>query len=218
MKKIAKPPKRIVNGLAAVLIAVMATGCALVEDLSGPQPRLSATAATDPEIVARHHPVVPSGYLVRIGDKLGIFVVDNQELTRIVPVGPDGSFRFPLAGQIHASGRSLQSIESVLTARLSNTIIDPQVSVSLSDLQPYSIFVDGEVTRPGEFTMDEPTTLVQAIALAGGFTAFADRNQVILYNPMRAQGRRLVFDYDAFLVNSNARDIFLRSGDTVIVR
>lgn len=216
-----KPRKRLskwITTLTCVGLGFLAAGCDLVEDLSGPSARLTPTPANDPEFVARYQPFMPSNYQVRIGDELAVFVVDNQDLSRSVPVGPDGTFRYPLAGRIHAAGRSTHSIESVLTARLSNTIIDPQVSVTLTNLQPYSVFVDGEVTQPGEFQISEPTTLVQAIALAGGFTAFADPRQVILYNPTRAGGRRLVFDYEAFLTNPNARDIFVMSGDTMIVR
>jgi len=157
-------------------------------------------------------PVLPVGP----GDRLQVTVFDNPDLSQTVTVGPDGAFRYPLVGRIRARGRSLGQIEAALTSGLSENIVDPQVTVGLVEVRGYQIFVQGEVLRPGVFEVDGPVTVTQALAMAGGFTAFTTRDRILVYNPTRA-GRRFLFDYDAFITNPDARDVALLPGDSIIV-
>jgi len=185
-------------------------------------------ASEKPEIVyqadsaqvlqARSANSVPKTYVLQPGDVVSVVVINNPELSKSVVVGPDGRIRYPLVGDVTARGRTLRQLESSLTTGLGQTIVAAQVSVSLSELRSYRIFVDGEVVQPGEFLTDGPVSVVQAIALAGGFTAYASRDDVVIYNPRRDSGQRIVFNYDLFLRTKNQPDLFLLPGDTVIVR
>jgi polysaccharide export outer membrane protein len=106
----------------------------------------------------------------------------------------------------------------MLTDRLREHVRDPQVSVTLQDARSYRVYVIGEVLRPGEFEVKGPVGVVQAIAMAGGFTPFATRTNVVIVG-RGAPERRRAFDYDAFVAGSaGARDLVLAPGDTVVVR
>lgn len=157
-------------------------------------------------------------YRIKPGDSLAIHVFDNPDLNQTVIVGPDGRFSFPLVGTVRAEGKSLAAVDAYLTERLRRNILEPQVAVTLSQVAPRRIYVTGEVLAPGSFDVSEPVSVVQAISMAGGFTAFADRRHILVYNPARSRNARRVFDYDAFLANPGAYDFALGPGDTVIVR
>jgi len=160
----------------------------------------------------------PKELRLRPGDVINVFVFDNPDLSHSVTIGPDGKFRYPLIGEVSANGRTLREMEQTLTERLGQNILLPQVSVSLSDLRSYRIYVNGEVLRPGMFELDGPVTVVQALTMAGGFTAFASRDNIIVYNPMKGSGTRRDFNYDQFLNTPGAQDIVVQPGDTIIVR
>ncbi len=173
---------------------------------------LDEPAATTPPIGRE------ATYRLRPGDRLTIFVFDNPDLSQIVTLGPDGRFAFPLVGTVTAEGMTLAGVGSVLTNRLRENVLEPDVTVTLSEVGLNRVYVIGEVVSPGAFDVAEPISLVQVLSLAGGFTAFARRGQIVVYNPSRPAGTaRRSFDYQAFLANPGAYDIALRPGDTVIV-
>jgi polysaccharide export outer membrane protein len=154
---------------------------------------------------------------LRAGDVVRISVWNNAELSGEVTIGPDGTFQYPFAGEVEASGRTLAELERTLSERLAAQVVSPQISVSLAELRGYRIYVTGQVTRPGAFDLHGPVSVVQAIAMAGGFTPFAARSDVLLYNPVRdAEPQR--FDYRRFLADPAAEDALLAPGDTLIVR
>ncbi len=157
-------------------------------------------------------------YRLRPGDVVAISVWNNPELSRSVPIAPDGQLQFPFVGEVDAAGRTLTDIERAVTAGLAEQLVSPQVSVALEQLRSYRIYVTGQVTRPGAFDLDGPVSAVQAIAMAGGLTPFASRTDILLYNPGRDGERRRVFDYDRFLADPAAADVVMSPGDTLIVR
>lgn len=198
------------------------TGCAAVSpgvgDVAGTgsvdrgRPAIGGAADAQP-------PIQPTAtYRVKPGDTLFVHVFDNPDLSQNVIVGPDGRIFYPLAGGLKVKGLSLDTIDRLLTARLASSLLQPEVTVKLAELGRERVFVTGEVISPGVFDVTGQISVVQAISMAGGFTAFADRSNVIVYNPVRARNARRVFDYEAFLADPAAYDFALRPGDTVIVR
>lgn len=187
-------------------------GCTLFE----PAAQVAGPAVP---VVRDAGPTVPAKgtYRLQPGDTISVFVFDNSELSQNAVIAPDGRLNYPLAGTIQARGQTLNAIESILTQRFSKNIVSPQVSVSLVSMAPYRVFVTGEVIQPGAFDLAEPVTLVQALTLAGGFTAFAERSRILVYNPARRGNARRVFDYDRFISDPQAQDILLWPGDTIIV-
>lgn len=217
------------RALSLCLLSIGLSGCTLSDLGSG------KTAGTAPPAVIvdqnalsagsqrastpQNPPVRQGGpYRVKAGDRLSVFVFDNPDLVQTVVVGPDGRFSFPLVGAVQAAGRSLNAIDATLTQRLAKNILLPEVSVTLEELSSRRIYVTGEVIAPGVFDVTEQISVVQAISMAGGFTAFADKSRITVYNPSRRTQARRVFNYTAFLANPTAYDFALRPGDTVIVQ
>jgi len=152
------------------------------------------------------------------GDIISVFVWKNPELSQEISVSPDGNISYPLIGEIQAAGITVDGLRKTIEREFRKHLRDPQVTVSLRQVRSYNVFVTGEVMSPGLFQPTGAVTVVQAIAMAGGFTAFASRNDIIVYNRFNRKSR-LAFDYDSFIAGkTEVEDFVLIPGDTVIVR
>jgi len=125
---------------------------------------------------------------LKSGDNLSISVLQDPKLDRNVVVDPSGEIAFPLAGHIRARGLTPQALENILKAKLKGNYKDENLDVTIAvanspkdipedDLKP-KIFITGEVVRPGSYVVRQPTTLMQAIALAGGIGPFAAKQHI----------------------------------------
>ena len=124
-------------------------------------------------------------YRIQPGDQLAITVLEDETLNRNTLVLPDGRISVPLAGSIQASGRSVDAVESAIADRLaSNFAVRPSVFVSVTAVtepgETFPIFVVGQVGEPGAHEVEAGTTLLQAIALAGGLDRFAATKRIQL--------------------------------------
>lgn len=157
-------------------------------------------------------------YKISEGDVMSVFVWKFPVLSVNVPVSPDGTIHYPLVGELKAAGLTLNEIELQLQQGLRKQIKNPQVTVSLTQVNGFRVYVLGEVLRPGMMELKGPVTVIQAVAMAGGFTRFAAKDDIIIYNHAIAGGERLSFDYERFLAGEDLqRNIILRPGDTVLV-
>lgn len=180
----------------------------------------AATSGCGGETRASRQAPSPPGdraYRVGIEDVLAIVVWKEPELSTTVPVRPDGRITVPLAGEIPALGRTTREIEADVAARLAATIASPMVTVVVKELHAGRVYVLGEVARPGMYPMRGRLTVLQALALAGGLTEFADRDDIVVLRPATGGGvRRLRFDYGEAVDGGDALD--LEPGDTVVVK
>ena len=157
-------------------------------------------------------------YRLNPGDKLEITVWEEDKLKQEVVVLPDGTISFPLAGHVPAAGKTTEDLVSLLRERLSKFIPDAEINVRLIAAEGNKIYVTGEVAHPGAFVMTSPTNIMQALSMAGGLTAFAKKNSIIVLR-READGRTksLPFEYgdveDGENIESN---ILLQSGDTIV--
>lgn len=157
-------------------------------------------------------------YRVQPGDILFISVWREETLQREVTVQPDGAIRFPLAGQVNASGLTLTQIEERLKTQLSKYIPDPAVSVSLLRSLGNRIYVVGRVNKPGEFVLSGKIDVMQALALAGGMTPFADRSAIKILREENGKQRTLRFNYKEVEKGEGlSQNILLMPGDTIVV-
>ena len=161
---------------------------------------------------------VDAGYLVQPGDTLSITVWKEQDLQGDILVRPDGGLTFPLAGEIEASGHTVDDIRKALQARLTKYIPDPVVTVLVKKTDGSRIFVVGKVNRPGDFPLIRPMDVMQALSLAGGTTPYADVNGIRVLR-REATGQQVFrFRYDDIRRGKDlSQNMLLRSGDTVIV-
>ncbi|MEK6801989.1 MAG: polysaccharide biosynthesis/export family protein [Nitrospirota bacterium] len=166
----------------------------------------------------------PGGFLLGPEDLLEITVWKNADLSRITAVRPDGLISMPLIGDVQASGLTADGLAHRITERLKQFVASsPAVSVSVKELNSYSIFVLGEVTRPGKYQAKSYVTLLQAISMGGGFTEYAKKNKLqVVRNRLNGDNKihetRIPVRYDDLLAGSGEPgNMILLSGDTVIV-
>src|SRR5260370_6736945 len=114
--------------------------------------------------------VAAPGYLLQPGDALQIGVWNETELTAEVLIRPDGGMSFPLAGELHASGHTVAELTSMLEARIRKFEPDAVITVGVKAAAGNRVYVIGKVTRPGDFPLNRPTDVMQALSLAGGAT------------------------------------------------
>ncbi|OPX30301.1 MAG: hypothetical protein B1H08_02065 [Candidatus Omnitrophica bacterium 4484_171] len=127
-------------------------------------------------------PERPSGkeYIIGVGDVIDISVWENPDLNKEVIVRPDGKISFPLINDVRAQGLTITELDDEITLRLKDYIKYPDVSVSLKKIGGSRIIVLGEVGSPGVYSIEDRKTVLEAIALAGGFTRDAVLNSVIV--------------------------------------
>jgi polysaccharide export outer membrane protein len=158
-------------------------------------------------------------YLVQPGDVLGIAVWKEPELQGpAVLVRPDGTFSFPLVGQIDARGKSVSDLQQTVTERLKRYISDPVVTVSVAEIKGNKVYVLGQVTKPGEFIVNPRVDVMQALSMAGGTTPFASLNNIIVLRRAGGNQTALPFHYsDVAKGRDLQQNIELQSGDIVVV-
>ncbi|HYZ89452.1 MAG TPA: polysaccharide biosynthesis/export family protein [Myxococcales bacterium] len=145
-------------------------------------------------------------------DVVEISVWKEPDLSRTVPVRPDGKITLPLLGDVVAEGLTPSQLEKMVQEKLAPLVRDPRVTVIVHDVNGTRVYVTGMVTRPGAFPLRSHMTILQALAMAGGLAEFADRGEITV---LHADGTRHVVDYDD-LVNGKVRRQ-LNAGDTVVV-
>ena len=173
--------------------------------LVGPAPPVATAAA--------------EAYRLNPGDVLRVSVWREEGLERELVVQPDGTISFPLAGQVAATGKTVGEIEQEVAARLEKFIPGPVVTVELVEVRGNLIYVIGEVNSPGAQPLIRPTTVMQALAVAGGFTPFAGRSRIKVIRRDAAGGEAVLpFDFaDVAEGRGIATNIELRAGDVIVV-
>jgi len=176
-------------------------------------------------------------YRIQAGDTLAISVLEDPNLNRSVLVRPDGGISLPIAGNIQAGGNSISAVERLVTERLASGFsIKPTVSVALASVGPIAtavaqqraldaadttidIFFIGEVNGAGNQQVERGTSLLQAIASAGGLTQFAAESRIQLRRTDR-NGRETIFLFDYDAVQDGAQivnNLAVQSGDVIVV-
>ncbi len=166
----------------------------------------------------------PGGFLLGPEDILEVTVWKNADLSRVTPIRPDGLISMPIIGDVQAAGLTADGLAHRIAERLKQFLAgSPAVSVSVKELNSYSIFVLGEVTKPGKYQAKSYVTLLQAISMGGGFTEYAKKNSLqVVRNRLNGDNKihetRIPVRYDDLLAGrGEPGNMILLSGDTVIV-
>jgi polysaccharide export outer membrane protein len=178
----------------------------------------AAQAEGHSEINAEASEYQRPAYTVNPGDQLSISVWKEEGLQRVVIVRPDGAFSFPLTGDIRAEGRSIEQIEQAVTDKLEKYIPDPVVSIATEQVSGNRVYVIGQVARAGQYTAGAQLDVMQALALGGGMTAFANRDKIKILR--RVEGKMIAIPFDYSDVEKGKRlnqNIILEPGDVVVV-
>jgi polysaccharide export outer membrane protein len=166
----------------------------------------TAAAATDPEY--------------RIGplDVLRIDVWKETEISRVAPVRPDGKISLPLLNDVQAAGLTTTQLAGVISAGLKDYITNPQVTVSVSEINSRRVYITGEVTRAGAQLLLPNMTVLQALSSAGGFTQFARLKNIYVLRMEEGKSVRHLFNYKEVVAGKKPeQDIQLQPGDVIVV-
>ncbi|EGV33736.1 polysaccharide export protein [Thiorhodococcus drewsii AZ1] len=162
---------------------------------------------------------VPEGYRLQAGDIVAVSVWQEPGLEQLVLVRPDGGISFPLAGDLKASGLTVEELNQALKKRLKKYISDPVVTVTLQEIPGNRIYVMGRVNKPGDFPLvTRDVTVVQALAMAGGLTPFADEKHIKVLRTENGRQRSILFNYkDIRRGQALEQNIMLQAGDVIVV-
>lgn len=160
------------------------------------------------------------GYRVGSGDVLRVSVWKHEEVSQQqVTVRPDGAISLPLLGDVPAAGRSATEISNDVANRLKQFFQDqPPVTVQVSEVKSYRVYVVGEVQKPGEYAPNSEISVLQSLALAGGFTRFANPDRIVLIRRDARGVRRIPFDFSGVVERGELQqNLALQPGDVVVV-
>ncbi|TKS58726.1 MAG: hypothetical protein EWM73_03428 [Nitrospira sp.] len=166
---------------------------------------------------------VSKEFLLGPEDVLEVTVWRNQDLSRTVVVRPDGKISLPLIGDVQASGLNSSQVAAKIAARLTEFKENPNVSVSIKEVNSYFIYVLGEVLKPGKYPIKSYATVLQGVSLAGGFTIFASKNRMAVIrthmsgDDTQHQIRIPVPYEDLVSGRGQVENFILKSGDTIVV-
>jgi polysaccharide export outer membrane protein len=159
-----------------------------------------------------------STYVIGPEDVLDVSVWREANVSRTVPVRPDGKISLPLLNDVQAAGLTPMQLQAVVTEGLKKFISDPQVTVIVAQINSKRVYVLGEVGRPGAFVMLPDMTVLQAISSAGGFSQFAKMRGVYVLRSENGRQVTLPFNYKQVIRGRKPeQNIILKPGDTVVV-
>ncbi len=182
-------------------------------------------SATPAGTAAQPLPSAPSAatdddsYVIGIDDLLAINVWKEPDITRNVPVRSDGKISLPLVGEVTAGGRTPKALKAEITEKLKNYISEPEVTVIVQEMRSKKFNIMGQVGRPGSYPLTGNTTILDGLALAGGFRDFAKKKDIyVLRKKADGTDERLPFNYKDVIKGKNSQqNVKLIPGDTVVV-
>jgi polysaccharide export outer membrane protein len=157
-------------------------------------------------------------YRIGVEDLLLVSVWREPELTREVPVRPDGKISLPLVQDVHAADKTPAELGQEIGRRLEEFLTSPTVNVVVREVNSLKVYLLGEVVKPGPVNLRSKMRLLQAISMAGGVTPFGGRNGVVIYRKLDSGEKVLKISYRD-IVSGKAPDdnLMLQPDDTVVV-
>ena len=205
---------------ASIVMSLMIAGLAAAQDPAKRAPVPAAAAAPTNAPPAAAAPAggapVSADYKIGIDDVLDIAVWNNTTVSRTVPVRPDGKISLPLLNEVQAAGLTPSQLRASLMSKLVEYMPTPEVSVIVREVHSNKISVLGEVRKAGRYEISQRATVLDAVALAGGFNDFARRSKLVI---MRQDGngtKRIPINYNR-IVGEEDDNVILQPGDILVV-
>jgi polysaccharide export outer membrane protein len=215
---------------AAAAACLFAGGAAYAQELAATAaPATAATAATPavPDAAVAAKPAAnnlesailnnANDYKIGPEDLLDISVWKNPELSRTVPVRPDGKVSLPLVNDIQAAGLTPTALRQQLIDRLAEFIPAPEVAVIVREVHSMKVAVVGSVKTPGRYELKSAATVLEMIALAQGFTDFAARDRVVVLRQENGETKRIPFNYRKVAAGDEQANLVVQPGDIIVV-
>ena len=157
-------------------------------------------------------------YLLNAGDVLGVSVWNEETLQKEVIVLPDGRISFPLAGELEAKGKTVSQLQAAIKVKLTEYLSAPVVTVSVLNVSGNTIHILGKVTNPGIFVMSQPLDAIKALSLAGGLSAYAEENNIIVLRRQGSEQQVLPVRFGSIKKGQSLEtNIMLKSGDVIVI-
>jgi polysaccharide export outer membrane protein len=212
------------NSLAALLVTLGLAGTLLAAQQAAPAAKQEAPgetakpATTAEPVKAASLPstgVDNNTYILGGDDVVAVHVWREPDLTSTLTVRPDGKITMPLIKEIQAGGLTPNQLAEAITTALGKFVNHPDVGVEVVAVRSRRYFVDGEINHPGAFPLATPTTVFEAIAMAGGFREFANKKNILI---LRGD-KRLKFNWVEVVKGKNlSQNINLENGDHIMVQ
>jgi len=163
--------------------------------------------------------VRPESYVIGAEDVIDVYVWKEPDMSKTIPVRPDGMISLPLVGEVKAAGYTPVQLQDVLADAMKKYVSDPQVTVVVEKIASLNFNIVGEVNHPGYFPLTRRMTVLDAIALAGGFKDFAKTKKIyVLRTAANGAEQRLPFNYNQVIKGQNPQqNIELQPRDTIVV-
>jgi polysaccharide export outer membrane protein len=163
-------------------------------------------------------PTLADAYRIGPEDVLQISVWKNEAVSKLVPVRPDGVVSLPLVHDVRAAGLTPMELRDILMKKLTDFMPNPEVSVIVTEVRSFKVSVIGEVQKPARYDLKAETTVLEVLALAGGFNEFAARNRIVVLRKDGKTMKRVPFNYSKVIAaGGESENFYLRSGDIVLV-
>ncbi len=202
--------------LAVPCICLLLSSWLWSQTTSGNQPAPAASTVPADASSAKPH---DDSYVIGNDDLLAINVWKEPDISRSIPVRSDGKISLPLVGEVQAAGQTPLNLEQAIANKLQNFISQPEVTVMVQQSNSQKFNVLGQVAHPGTFSITNSLTVLDAIALAGGFRDFAKQKSIyILRQSADGNQTRIPFNYKEVLKGTNpAQNIKIQPRDTIVV-
>jgi polysaccharide biosynthesis/export protein len=176
----------------------------------------TVSGATTATAVSKPH---DDAFVIGVDDVLAINVWKEPDISRAIPVRSDGRISLPLVGEVQAAGQTPAKLEVEIAGKLKNYIAEPEVTVMVQQINSQKFNVLGQVMRPGSFPLANSPTVLDAIALAGGFRDFAKQKSIyVLRQKEDGSQVRLAFNYKGVIKGIHPeQNVKLQPRDTVVV-
>jgi len=205
--------------LAALLAATLFSGalCAQTVARNSAANALTGPSSTHEADIAAAKPH-DNSFVIGNDDVLAINVWKEPDISRSIPVRSDGKISLPLVGELQAAGLTPLRLESDIAGRLKNYISEPEVTVIVQQVNSQKFNILGQVERPGSYVIANSPTVLDALALAGGFRDFAKKKSVYVLRQGASGESRIPFNYKDVIQGKNvSQNVKLQPGDTIIV-
>ncbi len=159
-------------------------------------------------------------YSIGVDDILEMNLIQPDQFASVITVSPDGYISFPYIGVLKAKGKTLSQLQDDIESKLADGFMKyPIVSITLKESRSRKFFVYGEVIRPGTYSLEENTTVLRAISMAGGFNRFGSSSRVKLLKPRgdKPGYATVPVNIKAIMEGISEEDILLYPGDIVVV-
>jgi polysaccharide export outer membrane protein len=188
-------------------------------DKNAAQTAPANTSVAQPSLAAPGITTDDDSYVIGIDDVLAINVWKEADISRSVPVRSDGKISLPLVGEVTAGGKTPRALKAEITEKLKSYISEPEVTVIVQEMRSKKFNILGQVARPGSYPLSGSMTVLDGLALSGGFRDFAKKKAIyVLRKKADGSDERLPFNYKDVISGKNTQqNVKLMPGDTVVI-